>query len=117
MPLLSAIGRELKNVAGSTSQLSSEIGWAIANLNDHNERAAAAQAIHSAVSRMQLAEETFSGLALAVRQLALLPQNAPETVHDEIWRSVGLDQHSPPSSIPKSGVDIEAISIKFLPKV
>jgi hypothetical protein len=49
-------------------------------------------------------------MALAVRQFALLPANAPESVYDEIWASLVLDELRVPalSGVAARGVHGEA---------
>jgi len=37
-------------------------------------------------------EQRCHNLALAVRQFALLPSTAPDSVYDEIWSSLTLDE-------------------------
>lgn len=53
------------------------------------------QAIQLIVTAMQgqdRIEQRCHNMALAVRQFALLPPTAPDSVYDEIWASLTLDE-------------------------
>ena len=52
-------------------------------------------------------EQRCQNMALAVRQFALLPPTAPDSVYDEIWASLVLDELRVPalSGVAANGVD------------
>jgi hypothetical protein len=53
---------------------------------------AATQMIITALQGQDRIEQRCHNMALAVRQFALLPPNSPDSVYDEIWASLTLDE-------------------------
>lgn len=66
--------------------------------------------IVSALQGQDRIEQRCQNMALAVRQFALLPPTAPDSVYDEIWSSLVLDELRVPalSGIAAHGVHGEA---------
>lgn len=66
--------------------------------------------IVSALQGQDRIEQRCQNMALAVRQFALLPANAPDAVYDEIWASLVLDELRVPalSGVAARGVHGEA---------
>src|SRR5690606_25444608 len=63
--------------------------------NKLNKNASVQQAVQMIVTALQgqdRIEQRCHNMALAVRQFALLPANAPDSVYDEIWSSLTLDE-------------------------
>jgi hypothetical protein len=52
----------------------------------------AVQLIITALQGQDRIEQRCHNMALAVRQFALLPPTAPDSVYDEIWASLTLDE-------------------------
>ena len=52
----------------------------------------AVQLIVTALQGQDRIEQRCHNMALAVRQFALLPPTAPDSVYDEIWASLTLDE-------------------------
>ncbi|GLQ11645.1 hypothetical protein GCM10007913_35770 [Devosia yakushimensis] len=52
----------------------------------------AMQMIVTALQGQDRIEQRCHNMALAVRQFALLPPTAPDSVYDEIWESLTLDE-------------------------
>lgn len=73
-------------------------------------RRQAVDIIVSALQGQDRIEQRCQNMALAVRQFALLPPDAPESVHDEIWTSLVLDELRVPalSGVAAYGVHGEA---------
>ncbi|KKC32665.1 hypothetical protein WH91_12610 [Devosia psychrophila] len=57
----------------------------------------AVQMIVTALQGQDRIEQRCHNMALAVRQFALLPHSAPDSVYDEIWSSLTLDELRVPS--------------------
>ncbi|NMA99516.1 MAG: hypothetical protein GX970_15665 [Phyllobacteriaceae bacterium] len=57
----------------------------------------AVQLIITALQGQDRIEQRCHNMALAVRQFALLPPTAPDSVYDEIWSSLTLDELRVPS--------------------
>ena len=57
----------------------------------------AVQIIITALQGQDRIEQRCHNLALATRQFALLPVSAPESMYDEIWSSLMLDELRVPS--------------------
>lgn len=55
-------------------------------------RREAVSMIISALQGQDRIEQRCQNMALAVRQFALLPPTAPDSVYDEIWSSLVLDE-------------------------
>lgn len=52
----------------------------------------AMQMIATALQGQDRIEQRCRNMALATRQFSLLPPTAPESVYDEIWQSLTLDE-------------------------
>lgn len=94
---LQKLARELDETARQTASMLEGITEALDLLADKNLSKDAS--IHEAVQMIVTAlqgqdriEQRCHNMALAVRQFALLPPNAPESVYDEIWSSLTLDE-------------------------
>ena len=57
----------------------------------------AVQMIVTAMQGQDRIEQRCHNMALAVRQFALLPHSAPDSVYEEIWSSLTLDELRVPS--------------------
>ena len=57
----------------------------------------AIMAIITALQGQDRIEQRCRNMALAARQFSLLPPTAPESVYDEIWQSLTLDELRVPS--------------------
>lgn len=73
-------------------------------------RRQAVDMIVSALQGQDRIEQRCQNMALAVRQFALLPADAPDSMHDEIWTSLVLDELRVPalSGVAAYGVHGEA---------
>jgi hypothetical protein len=94
---LQKLARELDETARQTAVMLEGIADALAVLADEDVDATAArkQAIEMIIVALQgqdRIEQRCQNLALAVRQFALLPPTAPDSVYDEIWSSLTLDE-------------------------
>jgi len=94
---LQKLARELDETARQTASMLEGITEALDLLADKNlsEDASIREAVQMIVTALQgqdRIEQRCHNMALAVRQFALLPPNAPESVYDEIWSSLTLDE-------------------------
>ena len=94
---LQKLARELDETARQTAAMVEGITYALEVLADKNLTAEQAkkQAVSMIVNALQgqdRIEQRCQGMALAVRQFALLPPDAPQSVYDEIWSSLVLDE-------------------------
>ena len=94
---LQKLARELDETARQTAALVEDIGAALAVLSDRTlaPEAARDRAVSMIVSALQgqdRIEQRCQNMALAVRQFALLPSSAPDSVYDEIWASLIMDE-------------------------
>jgi hypothetical protein len=92
---LQKLARELDETARQTAAMLEGIAEALELLaergNDPTIRQAA-QMIVTALQGQDRIEQRCHNMALAVRQFALLPPTAPDSVYDEIWASLTLDE-------------------------
>jgi len=106
---LQKLARELDETARQTASLVEGITYALETLADTSlgpdtaRRKAVAMMI-SALQGQDRIEQRCQNLALAVRQFALLPPTAPDSVYEEIWASLILDELRVPelSGVAKS---------------
>ncbi len=94
---LQKLARELDETARQTAAMVEGITDALAVLADKNLSAdhRQNQAIAMIVSALQgqdRIEQRCQGMALAVRQFALLPPTAPDSDYEEIWANLVLDE-------------------------
>lgn len=94
---LHKLARELDETARQTASMVDGITDALAMLADRNLSKdptvrEAVQMIVTALQGQDRIEQRCQNMALAVRQFALLPPNAPDSVYDEIWASLTLDE-------------------------
>ena len=94
---LQKLARELDETARQTASMLEGITEALELLaaRDLTKNASvrqAAQMIVTALQGQDRIEQRCHNMALAVRQFALLPANAPDSVYDEIWASLTLDE-------------------------
>jgi hypothetical protein len=94
---LQKLARELDETARQTASMLEGITEALELLADNNlgNNPHIHQAVHMIVTALQgqdRIEQRCHNMALAVRQFALLPSNAPDSVYDEIWSSLTLDE-------------------------
>jgi hypothetical protein len=94
---LQKLARELDETARQTAAMVEGITYALEILGDKsmNSEAAKREAVAMIVSALQgqdRIEQRCHNMALAVRQFALLPPTAPDSVYDEIWASLTLDE-------------------------
>ena len=94
---LQKLARELDETARQTASMLEGITEALELLADKNlsKDASIREAVQMIVTALQgqdRIEQRCHNMALAVRQFALLPPNAPESVYDEIWSSLTLDE-------------------------
>lgn len=94
---LQKLARELDETARQTAALVEDIAAALAVLSDRTldpavARDRAAGMIVTALQGQDRIEQRCHNMALAVRQFALLPPTAPDSVYDEIWASLILDE-------------------------
>jgi len=99
---LQKLARELDETARQTAVLVDAIGEALAILSNRKLSAefARSEAITMIISSLQgqdRIEQRCQNMALAVRQFALLSPTAPDSVYDEIWSSLVLDELRVPS--------------------
>jgi hypothetical protein len=94
---LQKLARELDETARQTAAMLEGITEALYLLND--KALAGDETIQDAVQKIVTAmqgqdriEQRCHNMALAVRQFALLPPTAPDSVYDEIWASLTLDE-------------------------
>lgn len=94
---LQKLARELDETARQTASMLEGITEALEILADTSQSAnpAIKQAVDLIVTALQgqdRIEQRCHNMALAVRQFALLPPTAPDSVYDEIWASLTLDE-------------------------
>jgi len=99
---LQKLARELDETARQTAAMLEGITEALQLLTDRqlSKDPSIQQAMRMIVTAMQgqdRIEQRCHNLALAVRQFALLPPNAPDSVYEEIWSSLTLDELRVPS--------------------
>lgn len=99
---LQRLARELDETARQTGALADGVTDALEVLSDRSRPADEARAlaigmIVSALQGQDRIAQRCHNLALAVRQLALLPPTAPQSHHDEIWSRLVLDELRIPS--------------------
>lgn len=112
---LQKLARELDETARQTASMLEGITEALDLLAEKqlgkdptvNE---AIQLIVTALQGQDRIEQRCHNMALAVRQFALLPPTAPDSVYDEIWASLTLDELRVPalSGVAAHGVHGEA---------
>ena len=99
---LQRVARELDETARQTGALADGVTDALEVLSDRSlpaeeARAIAIRLIVSALQGQDRIEQRCHNMAIAVRQLALLPATAPQSDHDEIWSRLVLDELRIPS--------------------
>jgi len=112
---LQKLARELDETARQTASMLEGITEALEMLADKQVSRdptvrEAVQLIITALQGQDRIEQRCHNMALAVRQFALLPPTAPDSVYDEIWASLTLDELRVPalSGIAAHGVHGEA---------
>lgn len=99
---LQRLARELDETARQTAVLVDAVADALAVLADKQlsadyVRQEAMAMIVAALQGQDRIEQRCHNMALAVRQFALLPPTTPDSVYDEIWASLVLDELRVPS--------------------
>jgi hypothetical protein len=99
---LQRLARELDETARQTAVLVDAVADALAVLADKRlgadyVREEAMAMIVAALQGQDRIEQRCQNMALAVRQFALLPPTTPDSVYDEIWASLVLDELRVPS--------------------
>ncbi len=94
---LQRLARELDETARQTAGMVEGVLQALELLGDRNSpaeqaRREAARIIINALQGQDRIEQRCQNMALAVRQFALLPPDTPDSVYDEIWASLVLDE-------------------------
>jgi hypothetical protein len=94
---LQKLARELDETARQTASMLEGITDALQLLAERplNQDPSVREAIQMIVTALQgqdRIEQRCHNMALAVRQFALLPPTAPDSVYDEIWSSLTLDE-------------------------
>lgn len=94
---LQKLARELDETARQTSSMLEGITEALQLLAERSLGKdptvhQAMQMIVTALQGQDRIEQRCHNMALAVRQFALLPHSAPDSVYDEIWSSLTLDE-------------------------
>jgi hypothetical protein len=112
---LQKLARELDETARQSAAMVEGVTQALEVLADGSRsyeetRREAVSIIVSALQGQDRIEQRCQNMALAVRQFALLPPTAPESVYDEIWSSLVLDELRVPalSGVAAHGVHGEA---------
>jgi hypothetical protein len=112
---LQKLARELDETARQSAAMVEGITLALEVLADKSLSAEAARKeaskiIVSALQGQDRIEQRCQNMALAVRQFALLPPTAPDSIYDEIWASLVLDELRVPalSGVAAHGVHGEA---------
>lgn len=112
---LQKLARELDETARQSAAMVEGVALALEALADKSRsceetRKEAVLMIVSALQGQDRIEQRCQNMALAVRQFALLPPTAPESVYDEIWSSLVLDELRVPalSGIAAHGIHGEA---------
>jgi hypothetical protein len=108
---LQKLARELDETARQTAAMVEGVTLALEVLADKTlapeaARREAAQMIVTALQGQDRIEQRCQNMALAVRQFALLPANTPDSVYDEIWANLVLDELRVPAL---SGVAAHAV--------
>ena len=94
---LQKLARELDETARQTAAMVEGISDALAVLADKNllpdqrQRQATAMIVNALQGQDRI-EQRCQGMALAVRQFALLPPTAPDSDYEEIWANLVLDE-------------------------
>ena len=94
---LQKLARELDETARQTAAMVEGISDALAVLADKNlmpeqrQRQATAMIVNALQGQDRI-DQRCQGMALAVRQFALLPPTAPESDYEEIWANLVLDE-------------------------
>ena len=106
---LQKLARELDETARQSAAMVEGITTALEiladrTLNIDQARKDAVSMIVTALQGQDRIEQRCQNMALAVRQFALLPHSAPDSVYDEIWASLILDELRVPelSGVAKS---------------
>jgi len=99
---LQKLARELDETARQTAAMLEGITEALELLADKSVAKdvlvrEAVQMIITALQGQDRIEQRCHNMALAVRQFALLPPTAPDSVYEEIWASLTLDELRVPS--------------------
>ena len=99
---LQKLARELDETARQTAAMVDGITDALhvladRNLNSEQRTKQAVAMIVSALQGQDRIEQRCQGMALAVRQFALLPPTAPDSDYEEIWANLVLDELRVPS--------------------
>lgn len=99
---LQKLARELDETARQSAAMLEGIAEALELLSDSSagKDASVKQALMMIVTALQgqdRIEQRCRNMALAARQFSLLPPTAPESVFDEIWQSLTLDELRVPS--------------------
>lgn len=94
---LQKLARELDETARQTAAMLEGITEALEILAEKNlsKDASVREAVQMIVTALQgqdRIEQRCHNMALAVRQFALLPPTAPDSVYEEIWASLTLDE-------------------------
>ena len=94
---LQKLARELDETARQTASMLEGITEALELLAERNLSKdptvhQAVQMIVTALQGQDRIEQRCHNMALAVRQFALLPPTAPDSIYDEIWASLTLDE-------------------------
>ena len=112
---LQKLARELDETARQTASMLEGITEALEILADSKigkdpTVREAVQLVITALQGQDRIEQRCHNMALAVRQFALLPPTAPDSVYDEIWASLTLDELRVPalSGIAAHGLHGEA---------
>lgn len=94
---LQKLARELDETARQSAAMVEGITEALELLSETN--AAKTPSVREAISMIVTAlqgqdriEQRCRNMALAARQFSLLPPTAPESVYDEIWQGLTLDE-------------------------
>ncbi|WP_423066318.1 hypothetical protein [Devosia sp. CN2-171] len=99
---LQRLARELDETARQTAGMVEGVTQALEILADtaldpEDARRQATRMIVSALQGQDRIEQRCQNMALAVRQFALLPPTTPDSVYDEIWSSLVLEELSVPA--------------------
>ena len=112
---LQKLARELDETARQSAGMVEAVTLALEVLADktlsaESARREAARMIVQALQGQDRIEQRCQNMALAVRQFALLPPSTPDSVFDEIWASLILDELRIPalSGVAAHGVHGEA---------
>ncbi len=94
---LQRLARELDETARQTAGMVEGVTQALEILADKSikpdeARREAARIIINALQGQDRIEQRCQNMALAVRQFALLPPTTPDSVYDEIWANLVLDE-------------------------